>query len=406
LSDIASESLLKRWYLLMTVFVTRLTMAFQFQNVPIVSTELRQAFEFDFWTIGLLTGLYMLPGAVLSVPVGRVAQRCGDRNTLSIGLLLMALGGGLCYAATSGPVFFAGRLTSAFGAVVPFVLMSKVLTDHFTGPRLNSAMAIGMTGWPFGIALSLMTFGIFGSNTTWPMAFITGAVLALCCLVLIQGLPKSSEQAGSASPAGVFSVSKFPFCVRRLIIIAGLVCAFYNSAYVVLHTYLPIVLRGRGFDAHHIGLVVSLNTWLAIIAMPVGGLIADRLKRPVIFMAGTMLVAALAMLLMLWLESPLVGVIILGLIGSAPAGFIPALCSQVVAAPDRARGFGIFYAVFYAGMAVIPMIAGWVADGTGAAQNGVTGATVLMCLALLTLATYEQLRTIWRSSAAMAQSKL
>ena len=107
--------------------------------------------------LGTLIGLYMLPGIVIALPGGMLAQRFGAERMVLAGLALMAAGGALMGIDALGFVF-AGRLISGLGAVFVNVLMTKMVTDWFAGRDIVTAMAVFVASWPLGIALGMVSF--------------------------------------------------------------------------------------------------------------------------------------------------------------------------------------------------------------------------------------------------------
>ena len=55
----------KRWLILALLFVTRISLGFQFQTMGSVSSELVEGLRLNYTEIGSLIGLFMLPGLVL-----------------------------------------------------------------------------------------------------------------------------------------------------------------------------------------------------------------------------------------------------------------------------------------------------------------------------------------------------
>jgi MFS family permease len=60
-------------------------MAMQFQPIPPISTLLVEELGFNFTQIGLLIGLWMLPGVFIALPGGLLAQRFGDKMVVLAG---------------------------------------------------------------------------------------------------------------------------------------------------------------------------------------------------------------------------------------------------------------------------------------------------------------------------------
>src|SRR5437773_11527586 len=82
-----------RWVALAIVFVTRTSMGYQFQSVASVGPLLVSELGLTWAQLGLLIGLYMLPGAFFALPSGVVGQRLGERRTAAGSPAPMAVGG-------------------------------------------------------------------------------------------------------------------------------------------------------------------------------------------------------------------------------------------------------------------------------------------------------------------------
>ena len=61
---------MNRWGILAILFTVRAVMGFQFQSIASVSTFLVDDLGIEFAEIGILVGLYLLPGIVLAYPSG------------------------------------------------------------------------------------------------------------------------------------------------------------------------------------------------------------------------------------------------------------------------------------------------------------------------------------------------
>jgi hypothetical protein len=69
-SDRIRSNVGERWLILAVLFLARTAMAFQFQAVAAVSSVVVADFGIDYTQLGLLIGLYLLPGTVIAYPGG------------------------------------------------------------------------------------------------------------------------------------------------------------------------------------------------------------------------------------------------------------------------------------------------------------------------------------------------
>src|SRR5262245_1883116 len=121
-----------RWVILGVLFLVRFALGYQFQAMGSVGPLLVRDLGIAGADLGLLVGAFMLPGLLLSIPGGVLAQRVGDKPTVLLGIALMIAGGLLSGLAVSYRLLLAGRVVSGIGAIFLFVLLNKMVADWFT----------------------------------------------------------------------------------------------------------------------------------------------------------------------------------------------------------------------------------------------------------------------------------
>ena len=371
-----------RWGVLAVLFVVRLTMAFQFQSVAAVAPLLSDKFGVSLADIGLLIGLYFTPGVALSVPGGAIGQKFGDKRTALIALVMM-LGGSLAMALTElWSLQIAGRLVAGAGGVLLNVQLTKMITDWFAGKEMATAMAIFVNSWPAGVALSLLSLPLIG--TAYGLAAVHIFVAAL---IAIGAVMAAFYRAPQSAIVGVASSARLSVQVMMAVVVAGLIWGLFNLGFAMIFSFGPTMLVERGYTIAQSGSVISIVLWLAVFSIPLGGFVADRLKRPQFVLVAGSLLFALLMLLLAHSGIVIPLVVALGLISGQPAGPMMSLPARVLEPATRALGMGIFYTLYYAAMTVGPIVAGAAAKWTGsaAAAFDLGAAVVLACPLLLWL---------------------
>jgi Major Facilitator Superfamily len=116
-----------RWGVLALLFFVRGTMAVQFQSVAAVAPLLGAEFGASLADIGILVGLYSVPGVALALPGGAIGQRFGDKKTVLAGLVLMMAGSCIMAFSSSWSGQISGRLVAGVGSVLMGVLMTKMV---------------------------------------------------------------------------------------------------------------------------------------------------------------------------------------------------------------------------------------------------------------------------------------
>jgi predicted MFS family arabinose efflux permease len=379
-----------RWTILFILFAARTTIALQFQTVASTAPLLIEALALDFASIGFLVGLYMLPGAAMSLPGGIFGQRFGAKHVVLAGLALMALGGALTGIGTSFAVAVAGRLIAGTGAALLNVMLTKMVADWFAGREIVTAMAIAISSWPLGLALGLVLFAPLATIYGWQAVMHVGALCALAGLVLVALFYRDPPDMPAPAPARL-AIN----LIRRewlLVCIAGAIWGLFNVAYIVLVSFGPELFTLRGFSLGEASRIVSLLGWVLIVTVPLAGWLAERLARPNLFMIAGFMAITGALCALAFAADPLPAFILLALVLAAPAGSIMALPAQVLRVEARASGMGVFFTCHYALMTLLPGGAGWARDLSGSPAAPALFAAAMMLLCLIGLISFHAVR--------------
>ena len=337
------------------LFFARTAMGFQFQSTAAVSPLLMASLGIDLALLGALIGAWMLPGIAVAIPGGLLGRRFGDKRTVIAALALMVAGSFAGAAADSYAAAMAGRLVSGAGAVVLNVLLVKMVGDWFQGRRLATAMSLLVVSWPIGIGLALVTLGPLAAAASWPAALQVPAWLCLLALVLVAALYRAPAQAPAAEARVSWRLGRRDLA---LAVVAGLAWTLYNAAYIIAVSFAPALLAARGVEVASAALLASLATWGLIVTVPLGGVLADRTGRGDAIMLAGMLAMAAAMPFLLVAPSPGVALALFGLAAGPAGGIIAALPARSLAPEARHLGLGVFFTLYYVGMAALPAAAG------------------------------------------------
>jgi MFS family permease len=369
-----------RWAILAVLFVVRLSMAFQFQSVGAVAPLLGHDFGVGLADIGILIGLYFTPGVALALPGGAIGQRFGDKSTVLAALVLMLVGGLAMALSNSWTVQIAGRLVAGAGGVLLNVQMTKMVADWFAGKEIATAMAIFVNSWPAGVALSLLALPSIG--TAYGVSAVYLAVAALIGLGLVLLAVGYSSPATSVTVAAISARPDRNAAVA--VIAAGLIWGLYNVGFAVIFSFGPSMLVERGWSIAGAGSAISIVLWLAVVSVPLGGLLSDRTGRPELILTAGCIVFAVLMVALPRSGAVVLTIAALGLISGQPAGPILSLPARVLAPATRAIGMGVFYTLYYATMMLGPVVGGACAKWAGSAGAAFDfGAAVLLTCPVL-----------------------
>lgn len=375
----------ERWLVLAALFLARTAMGFQFQSVAALAPFVLSSLGIDYSQLGLLIGLYLLPGIVIAYPGGLIGQRFGDKPVALAGVALMVVGGVLSMAADNYAAVFAGRLIGGVGGVLVNVLLTKMTTDWFAGREIGTALAMLVSSWPIGIGIALVALPRLALQASPAAAFASTAIFAMLLLILIAAVYRAPDGfAGRRANDG----PRLRLSRRELglVSLAGAVWMLFNVGYIVVVSFGPALLIARGLSPSAAGVVVSLVSWTVIVTIPLGGVLIDRIGHATLLMVASFV--ALAVAAMLVPAAPSLAVmIVIGAVAGLPAGAMMVLPGEVLAPQNRAAGIGVFFTWYYAGMAMLTPIAGILRDSSGdpGAPLVFAGALELAALAVLVL---------------------
>jgi len=152
------------------IFLTRTSMGFQFQSIAALTPFLVPAFDLSYAEVGLLMGLFMLPGVVIAVPGGLLGQRFGSLRVVIGGLGLMIVGGMIVSYSPGLHTAAFGRTIGGVGGVLVNIMLARMVAGWFRERELQTAMGLMLSAWPFGMALALVILGPLAAHTSWRIA--------------------------------------------------------------------------------------------------------------------------------------------------------------------------------------------------------------------------------------------
>ena len=344
------------------LFVCRASLGFQFQSLGSVADPLVAQFGFGYAEVGTLIGLFMLPGLLLSIPAGWAGRHASDRQLVSIGLVLMALGGGVAALAQGFGMLSVGRMVSGAGFVFSTLYFTKMVVDWFAGLELATALGILVMSWPFGIAAGQIGHAWIADKFDWRAVFV---VTSVCCgaAAAALALAKLSPPGAAAAPAP--ATKGLPRDELLMTLLASATWGLFNAGYVVYLSFAPKVLVAGGFSATQAALVTSIASWVMVLSVTMVGRLADRTGRHATVLCVCLAIGIVSLLLLQHSDWAIALSLVFGLIGAAPAGIVMSLTAQSMAPERRAFGMGVFFTFFFIILTAAPPVAGWLFDRTG-----------------------------------------
>jgi MFS family permease len=379
---------MNRWVMLLVIFFTRTALGFQFQSIAALTPFLVAGFDLSFAQVGLLMGLFMLPGVVLALPGGLLGQRFGSLRVVVAGLALLIVGGTIVSYSGGFDSAAIGRTLGGAGGVLVNIMLARMVADWFRGRELQTAMGIMLAAWPFGMALALVILGPLAAESSWRVAEYATVVAAGLALGLV-GLVYQAPPGAPAVERATLRLN-VPRRVWALAVSAGVGWALLNASVIVVASFAPSFLMSRGSSVTEAGLITGAALWISIVAVPIGGLVADRVNRPRLLIVAACLAATITIACIARAPVPALWMVASGILLGLPPSIMMSLLPRAVAAEHLSTALGVYYGLFYLGMAVSQTLAGLLRDLTGDPGMPLLFAAVLMA------ATVPAVFAFWR----------
>ena len=396
--------LTSRWVVLGLLFLIGLTAPIQFQAVAALAPFLIADVGLTYTDIGVLTGLYMLPGVLLAAPSGPLSAWIGDRLTLVLGIAMMA-GSSVGFALTdSYAVMVACRLFGGAGAVAVSVLLPKVVTDWFIGREIATALAIIASSVGLGIGLSMAVLPLIAASWSWQAAMHGTAGICLLGIALLLGVYRDRQADGpkSVGPVLLWRIDRREVVMSSL---AGTGRGLFSAGYAVFMSFLPPLLIMQGMAPVEAGLMTSVAALASLVSVPLGGYLSDRTGKHDYFIVGGSLSAAAACLLVPYVAPAMLWVVLFGFLRGGCTGGLMSLPSQVLRPESRNTGFAVVSAVYFVCMAIFPPIAGWLLDATGSPAAPLLFAGLLWFLITVLIVAFRMLQWRWGSDLTLSSPR-
>jgi predicted MFS family arabinose efflux permease len=365
--------------------VTMASSTFAFTTFSVLSTALLDTFGITRWQLGALVTATAVLGAVLSPPMGRVADRIGGRNAMRFTLLL------------SGAALAAISVSPAYLLVVCAALAAGS-AQSMANPATNKLIALhgadGGRGMLTGIKQSGVQVGTFLGGSLLPLGAGTigwRPTLLIAALVPVLGLtvsrrivpPGVVDDAGRAQAPDRARLVRSPFLLQL-----ATYGFLLGTGWSAVFTYLPDYGQNAlGWSATVAGLLVSAAGLCGIAGRIGWSWYAEhRSDAPrTLAVLATISIAAVGMIILSsWVPMLLwVGAAALG--GSSGSWNSVGMFAIIDRLPERAAGAasGIVMFGFLVGLGVGAPAFGWSVDVTGAYTVGLVAAGAAQTAGLL-----------------------
>ncbi len=379
----------QRWVILGVVYLCFLALAITLQSVPPVLSLIMADLQLSHVQGGLLMSLFALPGIIVSIPAGTLADRYSQKAIGIVSFIFMIAGTAIFASGSSLPMLALGRVISGMGALTLMVLAPQMLAQWFAGREMGIAMGVFSTGLPLATILSLSFLSLVGESLGWRASIWLSAGLPLLALVIFAWLFTPAPQRNretSLRSEGFFSSIRL---AGTSIWVVGAAWMLFNAAVISLLTFTPDFLKAAGFSIASAGFVTGAVMWPALILSPLLGHLIDKIdrKRTII------VIGSLALTILIAPVPAAIGwmlplMLLIGVAQTLVPTPVLALTPEVTSPERLGLSYGIISTCLNLGIVVGPTLVGAIRDVTGSYQAGyalMAGLALLITLAMIIL---------------------
>ncbi|MDP2916415.1 MAG: MFS transporter [Dehalococcoidia bacterium] len=358
-----------RWVILFVLYLCIIVFALTFQAVPPILTLIRTELNLSHAQGGLLMSFFALPGVIVSIPAGMLADRYNPKAIGAASIALVILGEVIFATGNSLPVLAAGRAISGAGAMTLSVVTPQLLVQWFRERELGVAMGIFNTGMPLGTIVSLNLLSLLAETSGWRATVWASAGFSLVVLAIFAILYAKAPQRKEHSTAEREDFLQSIRHVGTPVWLIGFVWMFFNASLVSFFTFSPDFLKSVGFSIASAGFYTSLAMWPAFVTSPAIGYIIDKLdrKRTIIIVCGVS-TAIMLVFVPVALGQMFALMLLIGITTSSIPTPVFAKVSEVVEHKRLGLGYGIAATCLNLGVLAGPALTGFMRDVTGTYQ--------------------------------------
>jgi len=311
--------------------------------------------------IGLAISAYWVSRIVMEIPSGFASSRFGFNRPMAAGLVLTALGCGLCSFVADPLQLILARALMGLGAPLFFAVAMTYVVNLFDAQRRGRAMGLFQGIEFFGTVVGSTFSGYIISLLEFRGSFLLSAGMVIAGLALLLGPPHIRRDASTNPESSGLSLSSLGevFFNRNLLTVSSATFAEFVMSTGVIYTVFPLYADEQlGFSLTGIGLIMGARSVGFVLSLLTMGSVSDRIgRRPVLLfgLASTAILMSALSFATSFLS--IAGVVLLiGVTTGAIWIVCPILAAEAVSPSNRGAAIGTYRTFFDLGSILGPII--------------------------------------------------
>ncbi len=367
-----------RYRILLITFFSMFVFGMVLQSIPPVLAQLIADMNLSHTQGGLLMSLFALPGIILSLPGGMLADYYGPRKVGMISLLLMLAGTLIVASGSTFMVLALGRFIAGIGATTIVIVSAQALSRGFMNKKLGIAMGIFNAGVPAGTIFAHNFFSRALTIWDWRVPILFSALACLIIMIIFwrfSGFPESKnsgekiEKGGNTDnrPTLYFLESVQSIKQYWTIWLVAIAWMLFIAARVSALTFAPDYFISIGYQATYAGFLTSLFTMGSLFVSPITGYFIDKTgKTENYLVAAGIILAVLYSFIAVAITGHLLLALSIGIIAAIVPVSIFSLVPRLLPIEKMGMGYGVLRICENTGMLMGPFLIGLSFDLSGA----------------------------------------
>ncbi|MBA3071980.1 MAG: MFS transporter [Anaerolineae bacterium] len=290
-----------KWYLLCLILITNIViLAMPSMALSVLSNEIAQELNLNVVQIGVLWGIGSLPAIFTSLFGGSLGDKFGPKKMMLVSTLLVGLLGAI--RGLSPNYGFLLVSVVLVGAFMPFVFLNGIKTIGQWFPNSQLGLANGFV--TMAMALGFFLGSILSASILspwlggWRNVFVFyGLIGAFLCIpwFFTRSAPIPKSVTGQSVSMG--KSIQYVFKMKNIWLI-GLVMFCMTGAIQGVMGYLPLYLRGIGWEGLRADSALSAYNLVSMVFVLPLALMSDRMgsRKKIMVIAGIMTVLGFSLL--------------------------------------------------------------------------------------------------------------
>jgi len=186
--------LIKRYFILLVIWVTYGAFYLNRLNLPVVFPSLKSELNLTYTQIAFIGSSLMITYMITQLPAGLLSDKLGSKKVILMGSLIIVFSNLLFGFSKTYEAFILTQFFNGLGQGMGWSPSIKLLASLFSKKERGISIGLFLTSVPFFSALAYIFSGYLTVNFGWRTAFYTPAIILLTIIGLFWFIVKDKGE--------------------------------------------------------------------------------------------------------------------------------------------------------------------------------------------------------------------